>query len=502
MPSYTYNLGSKKHAFIDWAIVEPGYGNWPEVERVIPGDEGSGGWELPYGLRLRAHHPRVDLQPLVFPDRPWEVEGQRGIVAYCTLLEDEGRFRLYYGCHDASKGDDAGDVVDPATFVLAYAESTDGVNWVKPRIGTVRFDGSTDNNLVYGMDLALGRFLLEATVFKDPSAPPDQRYKLIHGGLLDTKPCLYGAVSPDGLRWSPLEAPLLPDYQSDTQTVARFDEEKGKYVGYFRGWSGTARGKWHGRRTIAYAETDRFDRWPVPHEIVAPDMHDSPDTDIYTNSYTPWPGADAHLMFPAIYEHRLDVVEVHMMTSRDGLRWQRPTRQAVLPTGEPGSAFEHSVYAGAGLASIKPGEWSLPISPRSRSHNMAYNHDATSDPLGRGYVCLATWREDGFMSLEVETQGGFTTVPTTFTGNRLELNAWTWSGGEILVELADGGSRFESSKVVPGRRFEDCDPISGDQLKRTVTWNGDSDVSAWSGKPVRLRFKMRRARLYAIQFVS
>ena len=49
--------------------------------------------------------------------------------------------------------------------------------------------------------------------------------------------------------------------------------------------------------------------------------------------------------------------------------------------------------------------------------------------------------------------------------------------------------------------IEECDPISGDALKGTVTWNGESDLSAWAGQPMRLRLKMLRARLYAIQFV-
>ena len=54
---------------------------------------------------------------------------------------------------------------------------------------------------------------------------------------------------------------------------------------------------------------------------------------------------------------------------------------------------------------------------------------------------------------------------------------------------------------MPGRSFEDCDPITGDNLRRTVSWRGESDISQLIGKPVRLRLRMRRAHLYAIQFV-
>ena len=108
------------------------------------------------------------------------------------------------------------------------------------------------------------------------------------------------------------------------------------------------------------------------------------------------------------------------------------------------------------------------------------------------------------MSLEAESEGECSTVPITFSGNRLEVNAWTRFAGEIRVELADASEGVTADvldKPVAGRTFGDCDPISGDALKGVVTWKGESDLSAWAGKPVRMRLQMRRARLYALQFV-
>ena len=59
----------------------------------------------------------------------------------------------------------------------------------------------------------------------------------------------------------------------------------------------------------------------------------------------------------------------------------------------------------------------------------------------------------------------------------------------------------EAGTTVAGKTFADCDAISGDHLETTISWNGASDLSAWVGKPVRLRVRMRRARLYALQVV-
>jgi hypothetical protein len=35
-----------------------------------------------------------------------------------------------------------------------------------------------------------------------------------------------------------------------------------------------------------------------------------------------------------------------------------------------------------------------------------------------------------------------------------------------------------------------------------AAWNGRTDVSALAGKPIRLRIRMRSAKLYAFQFVD
>ena len=478
------DIGSRKQVFIDWDLIEPGYGvAWGGVVTS---------WEMPHGVRLTAHPPRIDATPLVTTDRPWETF----INVYCTLFKDEGRFRLYYEPHYHPEQTQAEDL----KAMLAYAESTDGVNWTKPEIGAVSFLGSKVNNLVFGLEPALGRGAHGGTVFKDPNAPADERYKLVHMGRENGVLGVFGAISPDGLHWTAIRQPVLTDYMSDTQTVVRFDSAKGRYIGFFRGWRGLSHGKWHGRRTIAYAETEDFRNWPRPQEIVAPDTLDTPDADIYTNGYTPWPDTtDAHLMFPAFYQRSKDVLEVHLMTSRDSAGgWQRPSRQPVVPAGEPGSGWEGGVYAGCGLVALRPGEWSLPLGPQWHTHNQehfAEGRQAISPH--RGYICRAIWREDGFTSLEAETQGGCTTVPLTFTGSSLALNVWTRFGGEIGVELAEA-----SGQTVPGRSFAECDPISGDRPQHIVTWGGQSDVSAWQSKPMRLRFRLRRARLHAFQFVE
>ena len=472
-------LDGKKHVFVDWSLIEPGYGlKW--------GGDAPGSYEMSHGMELNVHPPRIDWEPIIEADRPWE----KNINWHTTIFEDEGRFRLYYRIWDLTGGDTG----HADTFHLAYAESEDGVNWVKPNVGTFSFQGSTDNNIIH-LDFPPG----SPMVFKDPSASDDERYKLVFRGQIDGIHQIWGATSADGLRWNKLDEPLIVGYHSDTHNVFKYDEVRGKYIGYFRGWDPP--GTTVGRRTIAYAETEDFTKWPTPKSIVWPDSHDGPHADIYTNSYAAWPDGNAHLTFPCMYERERDILEMHLFTSRDGLRWDRISRDPIIPQGPPGSGLSSGVWAGAGLVSINRGEWSMPISPQALTHNMSLFSKSQDNLPHRGFVCLATWREDGFTSIEAKSQGGFSTSPFTFSGSRLKLNSWSHYGGQIKVELVEApdGPKLVEAPPVPGRSFAECDVVTGDNLSHTVTWNGDPDLSAWASKPVRLRFKLLRSRLHAMQ---
>lgn len=482
----SHNLDNRKQVFIDWELIEPGYGvAWGH--QVDDPNKRPTASEMPYGVQISVHPPRIDSQPLVTTDRPWE----SFINAYSTLFADEGRFRLYYECHYK---DDLTEEGHDLKAMLAYAESTDGVHWTKPNLGELSFQGSTENNLVFGLDRALGRGAHGATIFKDPNGTADQRYKLVHMGREAGESCVFGAVSPDGIHWTALGKPLLTGYMSDTQTVMRFDETKGCYVGYFRGWTGQV----HTRRTIAYAESKEFASWPTPQTIVAPDAADTADTDIYTNAYVPWPhGGNAHLMFPAFYHRVPDTVDIHILTSRDGTQWQRPLREPLVSAGEPGSNWEGGVYAGCGLAELTPGEWSLPIGPKWHTHNQGhYLEGRPANPPDQGYLCRAIWRSDGFTSLEAPVQGGCTTRPLAFRGSQLQVNVWTRFGGEVRIELAEA-----SGAPIPGYAFDDCDPITGNAPCHVVAWHSNGDLTALRGQSLRMRFFLRRARLHALQFV-
>ena len=62
---------------------------------------------------------------------------------------------------------------------MCYATSADGIDWHKPSLGVVEFEGSTDNNIV----LAATCMMHDPAPIIDPADPdPKRRYKAVWWG--------------------------------------------------------------------------------------------------------------------------------------------------------------------------------------------------------------------------------------------------------------------------------------------------------------------------------
>ena len=113
-----------------------------------------------------------------------------------------------------------------------YAESKDGIHWVKPALGLVEFKGAKTNNIVWTAPKA-DNF----TVFKDPNPAcrSDARYKAVAQGPGG----LWAYMSADGLSWSKLvDQPILAGGGFDSQNTAFWDPLRHQYFAYVRGFQG------------------------------------------------------------------------------------------------------------------------------------------------------------------------------------------------------------------------------------------------------------------------
>ena len=82
-----------------------------------------------------------------------------------------------------------------------------------------------------------------------------------------------------------------------------------------------------------------------------------------------------------------------------------------------------------------------------------------------------------------------------FAGSELEINYSTSAVGSVRVEVQDAEGRPH-----PGLSLDDSADIFGDEIEGTARWNGEASLAALAGKPVRLRFALRDADLYAFRF--
>ncbi len=87
------------------------------------------------------------------------------------------------------------------------------------------------------------------------------------------------------------------------------------------------------------------------------------------------------------------------------------------------------------------------------------------------------------------------TRPFTFTGSRLTMNYATSAAGSVRIEVQDG-----QGQPIPGLSLDDATTHFGDRIEQTVHWGERRDVSKRAGQPIRLRFVMMDADVYAIQF--
>ena len=118
------------------------------------------------GVKLWMNTPFQDPEPVLMADKPWEEQ----VCSYCTVMFDNGRFRLWYDTISYDK-----DAQQKSRY-LCYAESADGVHWIKPDVGVIEFKVFQKNNIVAPPSPNASQ--QGWTVFRDDNAPPYEQYKL------------------------------------------------------------------------------------------------------------------------------------------------------------------------------------------------------------------------------------------------------------------------------------------------------------------------------------
>lgn len=456
----------------------------------------------------RTMNPPQSIRRVLRPDQPWEA---LGFIFYCSVVDDDGTAKLFHGSYDAEK---------KKHFGLAVSE--DGLNWERPRLGMRQYRGDKENNL-------LPVDAIEAGVFIDPRAPAEKRYRLVltRHWPDPARAGVFVASSGDGIRWEVGPERVLP-FVPDSQPSAFWDGRLQKYAIYLR--------TWNPGRSVARVAVDDLERpWPYDHSVtplhvwgkdkiptlsrelstvMACDDRDPENVQLYTSAVVRYPFApDVYLAFPAAYmlfsgpdwkgralNTNDGTFEVQLATSRDGVAWNRWRQPYVAPGFRDGIELRlvsmgqglvrrgrllHQYFVGWPHTHGRPVRWDSDLEDR-----------AAWMKRDLGGIYCATQRMDGFVSMDAAYTGGtLTTRPLVFEGDRLRLNIHAAGSGLVRVALLG-----EKGDPLAGFASSDCEAINADAVDHEVRWNLGPDVGEFSGKPVRLQFTMRNAKLYAMQF--
>ena len=430
------------------------------------------------------HHPvRDQANPILVPDRAWEgyLVLQPGTV---VRDEEDGCFKMWYNAQPSRERPDAGKN-------LCYAVSADGVHWEKPELGLVEFGGSRANNiLLRGVEWT-------HCVLKDgEERDAERRYKLLY--WTPAGDGIHAAFSEDGIRWRPWkENPVVPRRATgDTFSVMR-DPASGEYWLYHK-----TRTPARPIRMISRMVSEDFLHWSGTRRLLAPDAFDPPDTQFY--GLSAFPHAGQYLGVLWVYHTYPQTLDMQLVSSRDGLRWDRTADRKLfmhlVPTNEyRGGAFDCMQIYPVSAPVEKDGRLWLYYSGFKVPHNtLALDQD--------GRIGVATLRRDGFCSLDATSPGWALTRPFTWSGDQLRLNAVTSGptpgapgddGGGIAVQIED-----ERGRAIPGFAGEQCTPFRGDETDALVDWGGRSDLGGLMGRTVQLRFIIEDANFHSFRVCS
>ncbi|MFA5865448.1 MAG: hypothetical protein WC975_12285 [Phycisphaerae bacterium] len=409
--------------------------------------------------------------PLIVQDQPWE---KRMLQIYGTVLFDTQlkKYRCWYlGCEDQGKVIDRPEGPVTVEYYQCYAESNDGIRWVKPMVGTGKFGPYEKHNVVVVGGSGF-------CVLKDPADPdPNKRYKGLGGNIL--------GFSPDGVRWE--IKPWKVVGKNDTSScVVKW---KGEYLAYVRN-----QGKWENgvMREVGLSVSKDFVNWTPKRTVFKTDQKDGyPWAQPYGMAVTPY----GDQLIGIVWLIRLDqkqgnnkhgiIDETQLVVSRDGRTWNRVADRANFLKPTPSTWDKGGVWPGTTMF-VKDDQVYIYYTGTQNRHG---------DKFNRPSIGLATLPVDRFVGLrpkDTNKEGILETVPFHFSGGDLIVNG----DGDIRVEILD-----EKGTIIPGFERNKCRCAADGSTRHRITWEGGKTLKDVTGKsPIRLRFIVKKGTLFAFQF--
>lgn len=336
---------------------------------------------------------------------------------------------------------------------ICYAISKDGINWDKPNLGIVEFEGSMENNILWRGPHGAG-------IFKDVhDSNPYRKYKMFFQGL-------FVSFSENGINWSQRNRIENIKVAGDTHNNAFWAPTLGKYVGITRTFGDLG-------RQVTRIESDDFINWSNEEVVL---VGENKILQPYSMPVFYYGGV--YLGLVAIHNQETDRVWTELAWSPDTRNWNRISPGTpLIPCSESELDYDYGcVYACAN-----------PVFLKDEIRLYYGGSDWLHFGWRNGSLGLATLRPDGFagyIQKSADTKAVVTTNLIDYSGETIWINADVEEGGGLEISIFDETGQIISKKKI-------LKTMTNEKLKL--------EKGIKQGK-IKFKFEFNQAKIYSFGF--
>lgn len=407
--------------------------------------------------------------PLLVADLPSEVD-LMSFYGSVIRRPTDGKWQLWYKCYNPNGRGPA----------LGYAESADGLKWIRPGLDVVKFQ-EQNTNIVF--DRAPHG---TAVIYDARDERPDWKYKMVHG----CKPTerLSAQHSPDGIHWHDVgDNPILGRTSGGPIGLLRAND--GRYVLYIRPTGMD--------RRVARSESWDFIHWTEPRVVIDQDPKGPMQVQYYGMDGFVYGAYEMGLLWiyqtvasdMDFYKHQ-GRMEPELAYSRSGWAWHRAApREPWIRLGEKGT-WDYG--------QIHPASEPVFLEDEIRFYYSAAKvpHEITTrgTPEPQWGIGFSSCKPDRFVCFATSpTEGRLLTRPFWTDVPFFCANADIARDGYLRVEITD-----VSGKTIPGFNLSECEPVSGASTRHVIRWRAGADPATVVNRDIRLRVLANNAKLYSL----
>lgn len=485
---------------------------------------------------------RQSQDPVIKPEKPWE-----GMLGWTSVYRDPktGKHQLWYQAYQERRVEDK-----LLKNVVCYAESMDGITWMKPNLGLIPFYEEKETNIVLiGQRGGYGERYCNSVVVDPRDPDPNKRYKMAYYDWVAAEGIAGGsgthiAFSPDGIHWTKQEIGIVspssfgakgraapfageepyveehlkdgrvrrawtqPQTMSDALDVF-YDPKRKVFAGYGKMWTPWPDGTLGFKHAMGRIESKDFVHWSKPQLVLTVNDRDAPQIEFHTSPVFYYNGM--YFSLNQILDRHAGTMDAEFISSRDGLRWDRGLQGSfAIPRGEPGRfdagsvitngtpvilknemRFYYGGYRGTAIGGIGLNEQKPGTADYHSGIGMVSTPRDRFVALAINSDCPVKAQKPGKPKI-TNTIGQVTLKAQDITGiSTITINANATDGSAWVEILNEDGFRLH------GFTKEEATPLKGDSLAFAARWKEKELADLPPGNYL-IRVHLLQAELYAV----